>query len=326
MHLYVVVATNASVPTSPHPTRPRLLSNPPRCRFPLKRVEVIKGGGTQQAKDAVQQQLGARKDVSFCPPNHRHQGPVVVDSSSSLPPQGFASTPAPTTRATKNSTKSSTGNNNSNSNPAKNGDDHKVVKSSLLRFYQQDRDVGGDGAAAAAAAAAKTAFASASLSSQNLNAFGVAAIASTSPAPVPTATPAAAAGGAEVNSLVSATAGGGGRNGGGGVPTGGGAAASARNNQESYRPQTCPAVNSAEGSSSAAAGARCSTTGRGLRRRRRGKGGEFHGEDVRRLLLRAMVGYDWVDEFNSKDVRVRGAFTEQDVVVLEVRGSEGVCG
>ena len=36
------------------------------------------------------------------------------------------------------------------------------------------------------------------------------------------------------------------------------------------------------------------------------------------LLLRAMVGYDWVDDLNGQEMRVRGAFTEQDVVVLEV--------
>lgn len=41
-------------------------------------------------------------------------------------------------------------------------------------------------------------------------------------------------------------------------------------------------------------------------------------ENVPHLLLRAMVGYDWVDDFNGQEVRVRGAFTERDVGILEV--------
>lgn len=42
------------------------------------------------------------------------------------------------------------------------------------------------------------------------------------------------------------------------------------------------------------------------------------GEDVQRLLLRAMVGYDWVDDFNGRERRLRGVFTERDVGILEV--------
>lgn len=266
----------------PTPT-PRLLSLA-SLLLAIGRVEVIKGGGTQQAKDAVQQQLGARNDASSCPPNDRHQG-SVDDSSASLGPQGSVSI-SPTTRSAKSNNYT---NHHNNNNAVKNVNEHKEVKTNILRFYQQDRNGSGDGAAAAAAAAAKTAFASASASASNLNAPGAAATALT---PVP-ATPAPPAGGAK----------------------------SGANNQDFHRPQPCPAVSAGAGSSSAAGG-RCSTTGRRRRRRRGEKGGDLPGEDVRRLLLRAMVGYDWVDEFNSKDVRVRGAFTEQDVVVLEVRGPE----
>ncbi|CBJ30374.1 hypothetical protein Esi_0188_0019 [Ectocarpus siliculosus] len=88
------------------------------------------------------------------------------------------------------------------------------------------------------------------------------------------------------------------------------------------RPQTCSAV-AAGARSSSVAGERCSTTGQKRRRRQRRREEGLPGEDVRRLLLRAMVGYDWVDEFNGKDERVRGAFTEQDVVVLEVQTNPG---
>lgn len=42
------------------------------------------------------------------------------------------------------------------------------------------------------------------------------------------------------------------------------------------------------------------------------------GEDVQRLLLRAMVGYDWVDDFNGQERRLRRVFTERDVEILEV--------
>lgn len=50
----------------------------------------------------------------------------------------------------------------------------------------------------------------------------------------------------------------------------------------------------------------------------RGKKMGLSAENVPRLLLRVMVGYDWVDEFNGQEVRVRGAFTERDVGILEV--------
>eukprot|EP00903_Cladosiphon_okamuranus_P011307 g10662.t1 len=234
----------------------------------LARVEVIKGGGTQQAKDAVQQQVGARNDASLCPPSHTRRGPADT-SSSSLTPQGSTST-ALTTRSAKSNNNNISSNSNNNSNT----DDHTDVKTSLLRFYQQDRNVNGDGTAAAGgAAAAKTAIASSSSSSSNVNGLGAAPM----------------------------------------IPTAAGAAPGA-SNQAPYRPQTCPVVNAG---SSSVNGGRCATTGRRRRRRRQGKSVGLPGEDVRRLLLRAMVGYDWVDEFNSKDVRVRGAFTEQDVGVLE---------
>eukprot|EP00752_Nemacystus_decipiens_P005771 g5220.t1 len=238
----------------------------------LARVEVIKGGGTQQAKDAVQQQLGARNDASSYPLNHQHPSPVD-EASASMAPQGSTST-ALTTRSARNNNGS--GHNTAYKAAISSSDDHKEVKTSLLRFYQQDREGGGDGAAAAAAAAAKTAFAAASQSSSNLHAQGAAAT----------------------------------------VLASGGTELLGTNNQNLNRAQTCPSAYAGAGSSSLAGG-RCSTTGRKRRQRRSGKDGELPGEDVRRLLLRAMVGYDWVDEFNSKDVRVRGAFTEEDVVVLE---------
>lgn len=96
---------------------------------------------------------------------------------------------------------------------------------------------------------------------------------------------------------------------------------------EACRPQTCPVP---EGGAHEPAGgfsvrdsvgsdALRSKTSRGDSRYRRRRKPLIQGEDVRRLLLRAMVGYDWVDEFNGQEMRVRGAFTERDVGVLEVR-------
>lgn len=88
-----------------------------------------------------------------------------------------------------------------------------------------------------------------------------------------------------------------------------------REGSEPFRAHTCPAP----------AGGSLTLSGGGVgdgrlqtsewRRRRKV---ELQGEDVRQLLLRAMVGYDWVDEFNGQELRVRGAFTEQDVGILEV--------
>lgn len=101
---------------------------------------------------------------------------------------------------------------------------------------------------------------------------------------------------------------------------GGGTGGVGSGGNEAYRLQTracpVPAGGGFEGLSSAG-GDRRSASGHGRRRRRRKV--ELQGEDVRRLLLRAMVGYDWVDEFNGQEMRVRGAFTEQDVTVLEVQ-------
>ncbi|CAM9098721.1 unnamed protein product [Ectocarpus fasciculatus] len=228
----------------------------------LARVEVIKGGGTQQAKDAMQQQLVARTGPNFLPHHRQHHG-TISDASAA---QG--STATSTTRLVKQNAGGGSsssinndggGDDNDNDNGNYNGRGLKTVKSKILRFYHQDR--GGGGAADPASAA------------------------DSSSAAVPSSS--------ESRDEVTTTAAGG---------------------LGQIRPQTCSSV-VAGASSSSAAGGRCSSTGQKRRRRRRAEGPP--GEDVRRLLLRAMVGYDWVDEFNGKDERVRGAFTEQDVVVLE---------
>ncbi|CAM9681001.1 unnamed protein product, partial [Ectocarpus sp. 13 AM-2016] len=229
----------------------------------LARVEVIKGGGTQQAKDAVQHQLAARTDSNCLPHRRQHHG-TFSDASAA---QG--STATSTTRLAQQNTiggssSSSSSNesggddNNENDNYNYNGRGLKTVKSKILRFYNQDR---GGGSAAEPASVANSSSAAVPSSSEPM---------------------------AEV---AATTAGGLGH----------------------IRPQSCAAV-AAGARNSSVVGERCSTTGQ-KRRRRRADG--LPGEDVRRLLLRAMIGYDWVDEFNGKDERVRGAFTEQDVVVLE---------
>lgn len=56
-----------------------------------------------------------------------------------------------------------------------------------------------------------------------------------------------------------------------------------------------------------------------LSRKGQGIQGGLQGEDVSQLLTRATVGYDWVDDFRAQETRVRGAFTERDMVGLEVR-------
>lgn len=53
-------------------------------------------------------------------------------------------------------------------------------------------------------------------------------------------------------------------------------------------------------------------------RQRKKTNSSGRGEDVQRLLLRAMVGYDWVNDFNGREKRLRGVFTERDVGILEV--------
>ncbi|CAN0196645.1 unnamed protein product [Pylaiella littoralis] len=226
----------------------------------LARVEVIKGGGTQQAKDAIHQQLlVARAGFSFPPSPQHHQSTTddatVIPAASLMAPQGSTSTSAArSNNANKNST--------IDSYPAQ-----TFSKSNLLRFYQQDR-------------AADAASAGSSGGGYH---------------PTATASAAAAAGGLG-------------------------------STEESHCAQTCPAMTDAVAGSLSYSfvghGERCPTTAqqherRRRRQRRRGKGAGLPGENVRRLLLRAMVGYDWVDDFNGNDVRVRGAFTEQDVAVLE---------
>ncbi|CAM9380317.1 unnamed protein product, partial [Scytosiphon promiscuus] len=222
----------------------------------LARVEVIKGGGTQQAKDAIQQQRLIRRTDS--------SSSSMDDASSSLAPLEPTS-PAPSTK--QNPARGS-------SKPSRIHDarEHKMAKSSLVRFYQQDRVDDGGGPSSTSAPPAS-------------------ATAGRKPTADPDATTSTAA---VVKSSAAAV-------------------------EQSDRSQACPAA--------ATVGESCfsSTTdkfsnaeqGHKKRRRRQRRKGTLAGEDVRRLLLRAMVGYDWVDEYNTKDVRVRGAFTEQDVVVLE---------
>lgn len=257
----------------------------------FNRVEVIKGGGTQQAKDAVQQQLvGMGSSVSSVKRGGGCQGTGADDASSSLAPQGSATTSGA-------GTSKQNGNGNNSSSYIKDGE-HKMAKSSLLRFYQQDREIGA-GATAATAAAAVAAAAR----------VGSQAPGGVMPAASPAAPPLAESGGTSSPTTVAA----------GGAGGSGCASGAAGMSHEAGRPHTCPVATTTVAGYFSVGGGSCSTTGK--RRRRRGAGGRgraLAGEDVRRLLLRAMVGYDWVDEFNSKDVRVRGAFTEQDVVVLEV--------
>lgn len=261
------------------------------------RVEVIKGGGTQQAKDAIQQQLLTRKaDSSSC---------SMDDASSSLEPQEPAS-PAPL--AKQNTTRSS--------NKPSGAHEHKMAKSSLVKFYQQDRVDGGGAASTPSAAAPKT------LATSDTTTPTAATAKASVSTPGATTPPDAVGSVSPGPGKASATTSGGVVELGRKLPpatiAGGGSS------EQSHQSQSYPAAAVAGESCSSSAVARCSTAEQGRkrrRRRRRREGGALPGEDVRRLLLRAMVGYDWVDEFNTKDVRVRGAFTEQDVVVLEVCGS-----
>lgn len=275
----------------PEPLRP--VFPPPPARI---RVEVIKGGGTQQAKNAIQQQLLTRRaDSSSC---------SVDDASlSSVAPQDPE---PPTPTLTKHNT-TTRGASNPKPSTTHDGHEHKMAKSSLLRFYQQDRGDGGGTTGAGASATAATTSDATALAAAPGKVSSVAVSTPSAPTasdtaglmPQGTASTATSAGGAELGRKL--------------LPAGGGSS------EQSHRPQTRPAAGAAGGSCSSSTIANAEH-GRERRRRRRGKGEALPGEDVRRLLLRAMVGYDWVDEFNSKDVRVRGAFTEQDVVVLEVCG------
>lgn len=238
----------------------------------MSRVEVIKGGGTQQAKDAVQQQSLALISRPQQPP------PSGPDDSSST------------------HTLSSVGPVRAKDRP---DEEHAMAKKYLLQFFLQGRG-------------------------ETLPAPSGTAVAS----PIERSTGAASGVAAVVPAAAVAVVGGAG--GGDTAKVGPGAMSSklsqsvpARGLEKHHRPQTSPAFAASSsvgnsGSCGNGGGGRCASSEGQRQRRRRRRKAKLPGEDVRHLLLRAMVGYDWVDDLNGQEMRVRGAFTEQDVVVLEV--------
>lgn len=213
-------------------------------------MEVIKGGGTQQAKDAIQQALSARDNAAFlC-----HDS---TDGSSCARTLTSAPTPSKSRRVSE----------------------HTMTVRRLQRFYHER----GEGAAGSGATMSVTTGEAAAAPGTG-DAGEAGRSGPTSP----------------VNASHSAS-----------TPVGGG--------NETYRPQTCP-VFMGGSSVERPSGVERRSTSRQSGRRKVG----MRGEDVRGLLLRTMVGYDWVDEFNGQEMRVRGAFTEQDVGVLEVRAELGL--
>lgn len=263
----------------------------------MARVEVIKGGGTQQAKDLIQQQpLAKRAQKRF------DSGESGESACTEVHPTALTRT------------------------KSRRVSEHTVTLRRLLQFYQE-RARGGD-------------------SSGPPEAGPGTAKAATTGAKQPSTSPAVATAGPSSAGVVGGGPGGAGGDAGRLGPTMSGSASQSASSptvdmarppcngttegrrdgggagsggNEAYRQQTrecpVPAGGGVEGLSSAG-GDRRSASGHGRRRRRKV---ELQGEDVRRLLLRAMVGYDWVDEFNGQELRVRGAFTEQDVKVLEVQ-------
>lgn len=211
-------------------------------------MEVIKGGGTQHAKDIIQMQLLAKVGR-----------PSFGNRRGSTDGSSYSGTSTSVLKQSKSRRIS----------------EHTMTMRRLLRFYQERGWEGSVGPIAAAT------------------------VDPTKPAASPGAADASPAIGGEPGRLGLAA------NGASLSASGGGGSI------EACRAQTSPVP---FGGSSGGSG----VEGYSTSQQRRARKVNLHGEDVRCLLLRAMVGYDWVDDFNGQEKRLRGAFTEQDVVVLEV--------
>lgn len=257
------------------------------------RVEVIKGGGTQQAKDAIQQQHSLR--MRQLDSRRRQDRPSGLNIASDGSVGG----------ATTNS--SSTINLHTRSRRVS---EHTMTVRRLQRFYAGKESGGesGHGPKSREAESGNLGRAVPNATSPASGAVvGAAAQSSATPAAEigrsgPTSSSAGAAG--KIVSAIAAVGGGSGGSGGDAWTATEGSAGG---------PSSGPGKGHASGQPAAANQPRTSSPSKGRRNK-----ASMPPENVPRLLLRAMVGYDWVDEFNGREVRVRGAFTERDVGVLEV--------
>lgn len=258
----------------------------------INRVEVIKGGGTQQAKDAVQQQHFLR--TRQLDARRRQDGPsgLNIASDESI---GAVTTNSSTTNLRSKSRRVS---------------EHTMTVRRLQRFYAGKESGGEQGhgqkprepESGNVGRAVPIATSPASGALVGTAAQSIATPAAEMGRSGPTASSAGAAG--KIVSAIAAVGGGSGGSGGDAWTATEGSAGGPSNGQGKVH---------ASGQSAAANQPRTSSPSKGRRNKV-----SMPPENVPRLLLRAMVGYDWVDEFNGQEVRVRGAFTERDVGVLEV--------